>query len=449
MFVKVRTSDFIRWVDGIGTGPLPEFLTGVSIDSRDVPAGCLYAALAGTNTDGHRFVESALAAGAGAALVRADWREDDDALRDLPLIRVKDPRAALTAGARAYRHTLDAVVVGVTGSAGKTTTKELVAAFLRAGGVTSATKGNFNNDLGLPLTMLSAPQDAKFCVWEMGTNHPGEIPALVDLARPNVGIISSIGTAHIEFFKTQDGIAKEKGSLFARLSDGAVKAFAVLSRENDRYGKLRAMSVGEVVEVSLKNDAAEYYGRVMDAVGGVMEVVERDGARTVLNTHLSGVHNLSNALLAFAAARRLGIEAEACAKALDGFVLPGQRWQIVERDGVTFVNDSYNANPTSMIAALETFAQRPAKGRRIAVLGNMFELGEQAAELHALVGKRVRELPVDYLITVGELANAHICGDEKCAGADEAKKVLMDYVRAGDEVLIKASHSMGLEKILQ
>ncbi len=448
VFADVRTSDFIRWVGGEGHGALPEFFSGVSIDSREVPSGCLYAALAGTNTDGHRFVEAALKAGAAAALVRDDWREDDEAVRKLPLIRVKDPRLALTAGARAYRHTLNAVVVGVTGSAGKTTTKELVAAFLRAGGKTSATKGNFNNDLGLPLTILSAPQDVKFCVWEMGTNHPGEIPALVELARPHVGIISSIGTAHIEFFKTQDGIAKEKGALFAHLCDGAVKGFAVLSQENDRYEKLRSMSVKDTVEVSFKNENAEFFGKVIDAVGGVMEVVERNGVRTVLNTHLSGVHNLSNALLAFAAARKLGIDGAACASALDGFVLPGHRWQIVERDGVTYVNDSYNANPTSMIAALETFVQRPLKGRRIAVLGDMFELGEKSAELHSLVGKRVRELAVDCLITVGNSANEYICGDVKCKDAEDAKKVLMNYVRPGDEVLIKASHSMGLDRIL-
>ncbi len=445
----MRTSDFIRWVNGEGHGSLPEFFSGVSIDSRNVPEGCLYAALAGTNTDGHRFVEAALDAGASVALVRDDWRQDDDAVRKLPLIRVKDPRTALTAGARAYRHTLNAVVIGVTGSAGKTTTKELAAAFLRAGGTTSATKGNFNNDLGLPLTILSAPQNARFCVWEMGTNHPGEIPALVNLARPHAGIISSIGTAHIEFFKTQDGIAKEKGALFAGLSDGAVKGFAVLSRENDRYEKLRSMCVKDIVEVSLEDESAEFFGRVIDAAGGVMEVVERNGARTVLNTHLSGVHNLSNALLAFAAARKLGVAADACAMALDGFVLPGQRWQIVERGGVTYVNDSYNANPSSMIAALETFVLRPVNGRRVAVLGDMGELGEKAAELHELVGKRVRELPVDHLITVGDLANEHIRGNRKCANVEEAKKVLMDYVRGGDEVLIKASRSMELDKILQ
>ena len=204
---------------------MPEFC-GATLDSRLVKPGMLFVAVRGERVDGHDFIPQALVAGAAGIV---DGREE--------LARV----------AAEYRRTLKAKVIGITGSAGKTTTKELVAAFLRAGGFrVHATEGNFNNDLGLPLTILNCPKDAEFLVVEMGTNHPGEIAYLVDIAAPDAGVISSIGTAHIEFFKTQDGIADEKGTLFARLPpDG----FAVVGVNNDRYERLRAMSAARVVAV--------------------------------------------------------------------------------------------------------------------------------------------------------------------------------------------------------
>ena len=265
-------------------------------------------------------------------------------------------------------------MIGITGSAGKTTTKELVAAFLRAGGFrVHATEGNFNNDLGLPLTILNCPRDAEFLVVEMGTNHPGEIAYLVDIAAPDVGVISSIGTAHIEFFKTQDGIADEKGTLFARLPpDG----FAVVGVNNDRYDRLRAMSAARVVAVDPSDEAGTRLA-------------------AALAPRLPGAHNVSNARLAAACAGEFGVPLERCLAALEDFALPGDRWRVTERDGVTYVNDCYNANPTSMIAALETFAAMPCAGRRVAVLGDMFELGAQSGELHARVLARAAELPLD------------------------------------------------------
>ncbi|MBR0066642.1 MAG: UDP-N-acetylmuramoyl-tripeptide--D-alanyl-D-alanine ligase, partial [Kiritimatiellae bacterium] len=314
---------------------------GATLDSRQVKPGMLFVAVKGERVDGHDFIPQALAAGAAGII---DGREE--------LARV----------AAEYRRTLKAKVIGITGSAGKTTTKELVAAFLRAGGFrVHATEGNFNNDLGLPLTILNCPKDAEFLVVEMGTNHPGEIAYLVDIARPDTGVISSIGTAHIEFFKTQDGIADEKGTLFARLPpDG----FAVVGVNNDRYERLRAMSAARVVAVDPSDET---------------------GARlaAALAPRLPGAHNVSNARLAVACAGEFGVPLERCLAALEDFALPGDRWRVTERDGVTYVNDCYNANPTSMIAALETFAAMPCAGRRLAVLGDMFELGAESGAWHA------------------------------------------------------------------
>ena len=390
---------------------MPAF-SGATLDSRKVKPGMLFVAVKGERVDGHDFIPQARAAGAAGIV---DGREE--------LARV----------AAEYRRTLKAKVIGITGSAGKTTTKELVAAFLRAGGFrVHATEGNFNNDLGLPLTILNCPEDAEFLVVEMGTNHPGEIAYLVDIARPDAGVISSIGTAHIEFFKTQDGIADEKGTLFARLPpDG----FAVVGVNNDRYERLRAMSAARVVSVD-PSDAA--------------------GARLAeaLASRLPGAHNVSNARLAAACAGEFGVSLDRCIAALEDFALPGDRWRVTEKDGVTYVNDCYNANPTSMIAALETFAAMPCAGRRVAVLGDMFELGAQSGELHARVLARAAELPLDAVFVVGAamdgaaMAAASARRPYQVADAAAAKAALAAFVRAGDSVLLKASHGMHLEAVL-
>ena len=391
---------------------MPAF-SGATLDSRKVKPGMLFVAVKGERVDGHDFIPQARAAGAAGIV---DGREE--------LARV----------AAEYRRTLKAKVIGITGSAGKTTTKELVAAFLRAGGFrVHATEGNFNNDLGLPLTILNCPPDAEFLVVEMGTNHPGEIAYLVDIARPDAGVISSIGTAHIEFFKTQDGIADEKGTLFARLPpDG----FAVVGVNNDRYERLRAMSAARVVAVDPDDDA----GKRLAAA---------------LASRLPGPHNVSNARLAAACAAEFGVPFERCLAALDDFALPGDRWRVVEKDGVTYVNDCYNANPTSMIAALETFAAMPCASRRVAVLGDMFELGDRKEEFHERVFARAVELRLDAVFAVGAAMSAAaekigVAGVSSANFADvpSAKTALTSFLRPGDAVLIKASHGMHLEAIL-
>lgn len=414
---RVPTDGFAAWTDGVRAANVPDSFSGVTFDSRRVTPGCLYMAFPGATRDGHEFVEAALAKGAAAALVRRDWAA---AHPGLPLIAVDSPRVALTVAARAWRARLKAKVVGVTGSAGKTTTKELAAAFLRAGGLhVHATAGNYNNDIGLPITILECPADADVLVLEMGTNHPGEIAALVDVARPDAGLISSIGTAHLEFFKTQDGIADEKGTLFARLPpDG----FAAMERSNARFDRLAAMSAAPVVVADMARDPAAR--RLAEA----------------LKVRLPGPHNVSNALVALVCARRFGVSNEACLAALAGFALPGGRWRIVEKGGVTWIDDTYNANPTSMVAALETFASLDVAGCRIAVLGEMYELGERSAELHAEVLRRARELPLDRLVLVGDSFGG--------VSRDEAAAALASCVRPGDAVLLKASHGVHLEALV-
>jgi len=371
-----------------------------TFDSREVKPGMGFVALKGEKADGHAFIPQALERGAA---------------------EIVDGLEALQAKARARRHALGAKVVGLTGSAGKTTTKELLKAFLSTVGKTYATEGNFNNHIGLPLTILNCPDDAEFLVLEMGSNHPGEIAALCEIAEPDAGVITNVGTAHLEFFKSQDGIAEEKGALFA-----AAKEFCVVSAGNVRLDALRARC-GEA-ECIVVDPNPQW---LADALAPV----------------LPGAHNVSNAALAFAAAERLGATREGALSALSGFALPGSRWRRVEKWGATFVDDTYNANPDSMVAALDAFAAMPCDGRRIAVLGDMFELGPGALDLHRKVFAHAMALGIPLVIGVGELSSQCLCHLVYRDLASLKKRFRVD-VSAGDLVLLKASHSMKLGELI-
>lgn len=359
-----------------------------TFDSRAVRPGMGFVALKGENADGHDFIPQALAAGAA---------------------EIVDGLEELQAKAKAYRRTLKANVIGVTGSAGKTTTKELLKAFLSKIGKTSATEGNFNNHIGLPLTILNCPEDAAFLVVEMGTNHPGEIAALCDIAKPDVGVLTNIGTAHLEFFKTQEGIAEEKGTLLRRAG------LAFSAKDN-------AFLPGTV-------DTHQEWMR--EALGGV----------------LPGDHNVSNACLAFAVAEHFGATREQAVAALADFALPGSRWRKIEKWGATFIDDTYNANPSSMIAALDAFVATPCDGKRIAVLGDMFELGEKSLEYHRQVFDHAMKLGIPLVIGVGEMSSQCLC-HLVYKNLDDLKKKFRVDVSAGDLVLLKASHSMKLGELV-
>ena len=370
-----------------------------TFDSREVKPGMGFVALKGEKFDGHDFIPQAKAAGA---------------------VEIVDGLEELQRRANEYRRTLKAKVIGVTGSAGKTTTKELLKAFLSTVGKAYATEGNFNNHIGLPLTILNCPADADFLVVEMGTNHPGEIAALCAIAEPDAGLITNVGTAHLEFFKTQDGIAAEKGVLGASAKD-----FFAIGSDNVRLEVLKGMCRGEPVVV----DVAQEWMR--EALAGV----------------LPGAHNVANACIAFAVAERFGVTREKTVAALKDFALPGARWRKVEKWGATFIDDTYNANPDSMIAALDAFAATPCDGKRIAVLGDMFELGADSAELHRKVFAHAMALGIPLVIGVGEQSAQCLCHLVYRDLAVLKKKFRVD-VSAGDLVLLKASHSMKLGELL-
>ena len=370
-----------------------------TFDSREVKLGMGFVALKGEKSDGHDFIPQARAAGA---------------------VEVIDGLEELQRRALEYRRTLKAKVIGVTGSAGKTTTKELLKSFLSTVGKTSATEGNFNNHIGLPMTILNCPADADFLVVEMGTNHPGEIEALCRIAEPDAGLITNVGTAHLEFFLSQDGIAAEKGVLGA-----SAKEFFVIGSDNVRLEVLKSMCRGEAV------------------IADVTQVWMRE----LLADVLPGAHNVANACIAYEAARRFGVTHEKAAAALRDFALPGARWRRVEKWGATFIDDTYNANPDSMIAALDAFVSLPCSGRRIAVLGDMFELGPEALDLHRRVFAHAMGLGIPLVIGVGELSSQCLCHLVYKDLAVLKKKFRAD-ISAGDTVLLKASHSMKLGELI-
>ena len=371
-----------------------------TFDSREVAPGMGFVALKGEKADGHDFIPAALEKGA------AEIVDGLDALQ----AKARERRRALGIGGTA--------VVAVTGSAGKTTTKELLKAFLSCAGKTSGTEGNFNNHIGLPLTILNCPDDAKFLVLEMGSNHPGEIAALCDIAAPDVGVVTGIGTAHLEFFKTRAGIADEKGALLSSAS-----SFAVYPAADDFAAALAPRSPRAVPV------AAEPPAGVLDPAQPYPP------------------HFAANAALAFAVAERFGVTAEQARVALAGFSLPGARWRLREKWGATFIDDTYNANPDSMLAALDTLAATPCDGRRVAVLGDMRELGDDALAYHRKVFAHAMELKIPLVIGVGELSSQCLC---HCVYKDAKtlkKKFRLD-VSAGDLVLLKASHAMDLGCLL-
>lgn len=448
--------ELATWTGGRWTLPPAAPLQGVSTHSKTIPAGALFIALKGPRHDAHDYIPQALATGA-AAMVRDSYDWPAGAGPQPCLLRVADPQAALTRLASGYRQAVAPRVVGVTGSAGKTTVKEMAAELLSALGPTARTPGNLNNEIGLPLSLLAMPRDTRFGVFEAGMSHPGEIAPLCATLAPDFGIVTNIGPVHLEAFRSVQAIANEKADLLRSLArDG----LAVLDRDHGFFDFLAAQAPCEVVEVSLR-PGADFSAEEADDVTGVLLVRERGAARAErVVTGVPGVHNLYNALLATALARRLGASWDAIREGFLRVKRPPMRWEVSERGGVRIVNDAYNANPLSMRRALETFAAMPCAGRRIALLGDMLELGADDEEaLHLEIGREAPRSGLDGLFTVGARACAWIRlgalqagmapgAVHCCEDTQDAARKLAATLRPGDALLLKGSRGMTLEKTL-
>ena len=439
-----------RTMGGALEGPAATF-TGVSIDSRTLAPGDLFFAIRGPRFDGHTFVPDAFRAGAAGVVVERGY----DRREDVPggfLIRVSDPTDALGALAREQRLASGARIVAITGSLGKTTTKEAAAAAIGVECSVFRSRGNLNNQWGLPLSLL-AREDEEVGVVELGMSAPGEIRTLTEIAVPDCGVVTTIAEAHLEYFGSLDAIAAAKGELFEALPAGAT---AVVNADDElvrvQAGRFsgRQVTYGFAEGVDVRGS-----GYAARPAGLVFEVSAFGGPAVSVSCGLAGRHNADNVLAGLAAATVLDVPLECAARGVAELApLPGRGTKVRLPGGAVALDETYNSSPRALRAVLREFAALPA-GRRIVVVGDMRELGEDADPLHRACGELAGTLPLDLIVGVGPLgrtfAEAAALGSHTAVadGPDEAAALLEGVLRPGDLVLFKASRAVGLDAALR
>lgn len=443
-----------------------KLVTGISWDSRSVQPGDLFMALPGERVDGNDYVAAAI--GAGAAMVVCTREPGANALAiagefACPLAVVQDGVEALSNLAAYWRSALRCVVVGVTGSTGKTSTKDLLLSVLGQRYRTHATKGNYNNELGIPYTVLTAPEDSEVLVVEMGMRGFGQIAAGCRIARPDVAVVTNVGVCHMELLGSRANIARAKGEMVAALEPNGM---AVVNADDDMTHEL--LESAGAFERDLRvtrfgcSEAADVRAEQVElGADGCARFMLRLGEEEPFEVQLGmpGAHNVMNALAAAAVGSYLGESPQQIAAGLAQAGASKMRMELARtKSGLTVINDAYNANPDSMRAALSTLAAMDCPGRRVAVLGDMGELGEDEAELHRQVGRAAAGSSLSLLLCAGPLAAQIAAGAreagaafavEEVAGVDEAIAFLKGWLQPGDTVLVKASRFMGFERIAE
>ena len=424
----------------IGGTQVGNTFTTYHTDSREVVQGGVFFALRGGKTDGHRFIADALGRGAAALVVE----RRTELAHGVVEILVRNTWDALYSLASYVRERVHPLVIGVTGSNGKTSTKEMVAAILERKYTVVRTTGNLNTETGVPMTMLKLEPEHTALVLEMGMQHAGDIARLAKLAQPTVGVVTNIGTVHMEFFASQEQLARGKGELVAALPRNGL---AVLNADDPFFPLLSSMSDAPVTSFGL--GAGDFRGEhyAAGSAGGCRFTV-RD---VEVHLALAGRHQARNALAALAVAEFAGLSIDEGAEALASVAVPHRLQEHETSNGVVIVDDAYNASPESMLAAFETLAERPRKGRLLAVLGAMGELGSLAVESHRRVGRRAAEVFDAFAVLDSELgrvlagaSDAHLVPDKEAAVT-----WVKNSARRGDRVLIKASHSAGLDEVVK
>ena len=435
----------------IGGNEAKEYtVTGVEIDSRRVKPGDLFVAIPGEKVDGHKFIPDVLKKGA-YALSRQSLDVDG------AYILVEDTVTAMKRLARCYRNTLDIKVVGITGSVGKTSTKEMIASVLGTKFRVHKTQGNFNNGIGLPLTIFQIEKEHQVAVLEMGISEFGEMHELADMAQPDIMVITNIGLCHLENLKTRDGILKAKTESFAHLKpDGVV----ILNGDDDKLSTVEQVAGRKPVFYGIKGRNLCETSVCADAVtehgleGMTAEFHTPQGDMEVF-IPIPGEHNVYNALAATCVAEQLGLSMDEIKCGIAAASTISGRTNLIHTKGMTVIDDCYNANPVSMKASLDVLSK--AGGRKIAVLGDMGELGEDEKQLHYEVGTYAGTLPIDLLFCVGTLSGKLAEGAKKqnpaltvkhYATREEMTEELLATVKEGDTVLVKASHFMEFPKVV-
>ncbi len=425
-------------------------------DSREMVDGGVFVALSGENFDGHRFLDDVLRTHRGGAIIQA--LPEDPSIFDRargPVLLVDDTLVALGAAASSFFGVDPKRVVAVTGSVGKTTTRAMIAAILSQKGPGLQTEGNFNNRIGLPLTLLRARPEDGWAVLEMGMSEPGEIRTLAAMVRPAVRVITEVAAAHLEFFPDVEAIADAKGELFEAAVPGDTLVYPAenpLSARFPRPEGTREVAFSLRPEANCPVKALEVDDRGPDGLGVRMRWLDDE-----LSFHLPlpGRHQVHNALAAAAAAWALGASAEDIVAGLCTVEVPGRRMRVLEVAGVTVVDDAYNANPASVRAALDTLAAFASVGRRVAALGDMLELGSEGPRLHAEVGTHAASLGIDLVVGTGPLMTYAVEAAEAagtaavCASdSEEAGRLLAEQLQPGDLLLLKGSRGIRMERAL-
>ncbi|WP_280771549.1 UDP-N-acetylmuramoyl-tripeptide--D-alanyl-D-alanine ligase [Salipaludibacillus daqingensis] len=451
--IKRTFKDIAVWVNGeaVGTEANLVEISGVSTDTRTIQKGNLYIPIVGENFNGHDFVTGAVENGAVGAI----WQKDQpNPPADVPLIYVEDTLLALQDLAKNYLASLPTKVVAITGSNGKTTTKDMVTSVLSTTYKVQKTVGNYNNHIGMPLTILQLEEDTEIAVLEMGMSGRGEIELLSKLAKPEAAIITNIGESHLQDLGSREGISEAKFEITAGLRENGtlvIHGDEPLLTEKVEHTSFHVMTFGSTE----KND---YYPmQIEQKSDGTHFTIERGGT-TEFFIPVLGKHNINNALSAIAIAQQLNVSIPDIKKGLETIKITGMRTELIQgKDGVAFINDAYNASPTSMRAAIELLQDLKQYNKKIVVLGDMLELGDKEVAFHFEVGKGIDTNKIDYVFTFGELGRNIAEGakenfSENRVFAYDDKQALIaklkDTVDDGDIVLVKGSRGMKLEEVV-
>jgi UDP-N-acetylmuramoyl-tripeptide--D-alanyl-D-alanine ligase len=434
-------------------GPLAQKLASrkvsLSTDSRSIRKNQVFWALAGERFDGHDYVDACLAAGACAAVVNRNWYRANSS-QEYPCLPVVDSTKALLTLGRAYADKFRIPKITLTGSNGKTTTKDMLMHILSRRGKVLGTRGNLNNHIGVPLTLFGLNLSYDYAVIELGTNHPGEIRALARAVGADIGILTNIGYSHTEHFGSLTGVFREKKNITA----GFHRRSVLVINADDKYlARLEANSPYRVITFGIHQGAMRARNVRLDPVGCASFILR--GVRFRLR--VPGIHNVYNALAALSVGRLLKIPFRTMAQALNGFRASSRRLEISSMRGIRIYDDCYNANPLSMQAAIEILGKTEIRGRTYAVLGEMWELGTEEIKLHRQVGEKVAEYNIDELFALGKLAR-HMCEGARARGMraphihhyldiGKLNRNLSRKLMAGDAVLVKGSRAMRMERV--
>lgn len=455
MYIRhlMKISEVLKVTDGKLIYGDPEgYISKISIDSRNFNAGETFLSIKGKNFDGHNFINEVIQKGAKAVIIHNP--ESIVHNTNCSIILVKDTLTALGQIATAHRQKFQIPIIAVTGSNGKTTTKEMIASVLSQWFLSDVVKsmGSFNNDVGLPLTLLELRNTTQAAVIEIGMNRPGEIDKLAQLTQPTIGVLTNIGESHIGNLGSKENIALAKAELLRHIEVAPLSAVC-LNIDDPYIWQMRNLFSGKIISYGLSKEAKI---RASNLIQDDKKIRFIFNDNVEMEIPVLGLYNVYNALAAIAIGLYLDIDLTLIKKALSEFTPPQWRMNINDVSGVRFINDAYNANPVSMREALITLGNIPVKGRRIVIMGDMLELGVLSEELHRQIGDFMSQTMVNILITVGKLSRfaalqAESCGIETiiCSSNQEVTDKLQQLLKSGDCVLLKGSRGMKLEEIIK